>query len=726
MIAKHIAMNSVSKSDFADLVAYMTDEQNKQERVGFVSVTNCQSERVDAAVLEVINTQGKNKRSASDKTFHLLVSFPAGEQPDEAILKAIEEKLCDGLGFEEHQRISVVHHDTDNLHIHIAINKIHPTRYTSLDPYYSHKVLGQLCENLEHDYGLTPVNHKANKVRSENRAFDMEHHAGVESLLGWIKRECLESLQAASSWADLHQVMKEYGLQLTERGNGLVIVDSDGLMVKASSVARDLSKKKLEEKLGSFSPLLTLSTGAENPKRHYGARPLKSRLDTTLLFARYQKEQQHRVTHRAQEWRIVREQKDQHLAQVKQAAQLKRSATKLMGGSRIEKKLLYAMISRGMKKQIVEVNADYRQQRETIFKKYPAQQWADWLRSQAVKGDQEALEALRSREVSKGLTGNTLFGGGLEQPHNAVGRADLDSVTKTGHIIYRAGTSAVRDDGHQLSVSKGADRDTLQAALRMAMAKYGSQITVNGSAAFKEKIVNASVLANLPIVFTDAALERQRQHILHTRNKDNNHDESRNQRGRGPATGRSTSRVGSAIVGRSGNGLFSSFTDKPNIGRLGHQPPPESRNRLRNLSDVAVVSFAGGSEVLLPSHVPHHLDNPAAQPNNTLRRPLSWARLDSTSVSAATRYIEERNTQRIKILDIARHRLYTELDVGPVVYAGIRHIEGVSLALFKQQNEMLVMPINDSAARQLNRLALGDTVTLSQKGSIKTSKGRGR
>jgi hypothetical protein len=438
------------------------------------------------------------------------------------------------------------------------------------------------------------------------------------------------------------------------------------------------------------------------------------------------------VTHRAQEWRVVRAHKDKQIEQVKQAAQLKRSATKLMGGSGSEKKLLYAMISSGLRKQIVQVNAAYRQQRETIFKKYPAQQWADWLRSQAVKGDQEALEALRSRDVSKGLTGHTLFGSGLEQPHNAVGRSDLDSVTKTGHIIYRAGTSAVRDDGHQLSVSNGADRDTLQAALRMAMAKYGPQITVNGSAAFKERIVNASVLANLPIVFTDAALERKRQHLLPTRNEDNNHDESRNQRGRGPTTGRCTSRVGSAIVGRSAgggserNGRFSGFTDKPNIGRVGHQPPPESRNRLRNLSDVAVVSFARGSEVLLPSHVPNHLDNQATQPDNTLRRPLSWARLDSTSVSAETRYIEERNTQRIKILELARHRLYTELDVGPVVYAGIRHIEGVSLALFKQQNEILVIPINDSTARQLNRLALGDSVTLSKNGSIKTSKGRGR
>ena len=137
MIAKHVAMKSVKKSDFAELVKYMTDEQEKNERIGFVSVTNCQSDRPDAAVLEIINTQGKNTRAESDKTFHLVVSFRAGERPDDAVLKEIEAKLCDGLGYGEHQRVSVVHHDTDNLHIHLAINKIHPTRYTILDPYYS-------------------------------------------------------------------------------------------------------------------------------------------------------------------------------------------------------------------------------------------------------------------------------------------------------------------------------------------------------------------------------------------------------------------------------------------------------------------------------------------------------------------------------------------------------------------------------------------------------------
>ena len=91
MIAKHVPMKSVRKSDFAGLVKYLIDEQQKRERVTGVSVTNCHADRPDAAILEVLNTQAQNRRAESDKTYHLIVSFRAGEQPDAATLQAIEK-----------------------------------------------------------------------------------------------------------------------------------------------------------------------------------------------------------------------------------------------------------------------------------------------------------------------------------------------------------------------------------------------------------------------------------------------------------------------------------------------------------------------------------------------------------------------------------------------------------------------------------------------------------
>ncbi|WP_157416889.1 TraI/MobA(P) family conjugative relaxase, partial [Aeromonas caviae] len=252
MIAKHVPMRSLGKSNFADLANYLTDEQSKEHRLGAVKVTNCESANLKAAIEEILATQHINTRAKSDKTYHLIVSFRAGEEISDDVLKAIEERICAGLGFGEHQRVSAVHTDTDNLHIHIAINKIHPEKGTIHEPYYPHRTLSELCELCERDYGLERDNHMPNQRGAAGRAQDMERHAGVESLVGWIKRECLTEIRAATTWGQLHKVLADNGLTLREKGNGLVFESSDGTAVKGSTLSRDLSKPALEAKFGAF------------------------------------------------------------------------------------------------------------------------------------------------------------------------------------------------------------------------------------------------------------------------------------------------------------------------------------------------------------------------------------------------------------------------------------------------------------------------------------------
>ncbi len=71
----------------------------------------------------------------------------------------------------------------------------------------------------------------------------MERHSGRESLLGWI-RECAGCLKSAANWQELHQAMRQNGLELRQEGNGFVITGPDGLAVKASSVDRSLSAQR--------------------------------------------------------------------------------------------------------------------------------------------------------------------------------------------------------------------------------------------------------------------------------------------------------------------------------------------------------------------------------------------------------------------------------------------------------------------------------------------------
>jgi hypothetical protein len=780
-------MKSVGKSDFAGLVKYITDAQSKNERVGYVSATNCQTDKHQVAITEVLNTQAQNTRATSDKTYHLIVSFRAGEQPDDATLKAIEARICEGLGFGEHQRVSAVHHDTDNLHIHIAINKIHPTRYTIHDPYNDHKTLGQLCEKLEREFGLEVDNHQAQKTGSENRAGDMERHAGVQSLLGWIKRECADQIKGAQSWAELHVVMHSNGLVLQERGNGLVITDGAGIGVKASSVARELSKARLEQRFGAFeakptraalvaaaqaqrtkSPpvakvgskppprsqnrlhnLSQLESMQINSGRRYEQQPMRSRINPVELYAKYKNEQQTGNASRAVEWAKAIDRKNRLVEDAKRSGRLKRAAIKLITGAGPGKKIMYAATSKTMKDEIQKINKQYLKERQEIYDKYQRLAWADWLRAKATDGDQEALGALRARESAQGLKGNTVAGKADRKPTKSY--AEQDSVTKKGTIIYRFGTTAVRDDGDKLNVSRGANQDGLQDALRIAMERYGERITVNGTDAFKEQIAQAAIAAKLPITFDDAALERRRQELsqpITTKEKTHEHerartdtaraaraDRGRTDSGRNGGVGLPTTRVNTARAGRTGATQFGAVRrtpvpgggvpSKPDVGGIGRKPPPQGQNTLRGLSELDVVQLTSGGQVLLPSHVPGHMEHQGAKPDNGLRRDIFGAGKVTVEQAAADRYIAEREAMRLKVFDIPKHSRYNHGNDGAAVFTGIRQIEGQALALLKRGEEVMVLPVDDATARRLKRAAVGESVIVTPKGFIKT-KGRSR
>lgn len=562
MIAKQVPMRSLGKSDYDGLVNYITDVQNKDHRLGKVQITNCDAVSVQDAITEVLATQHINTRAKGDKTYHLIVSFRVGEQPSADILHAIEERICAGLGYGEHQRVSAVHNDTDNLHIHIAINKIHPTRHTMHEPYYSHRALAELCTALESDYALEPDNHESRRRGAESRAADMERHAGVESLVGWIKRECLDEIKCAQSWQELHHVMHDNGLELHERANGLVIEAGDGTMVKASTLARDLSKPKLEARLGPFeaSPERQTQTKA---KRQYQKDPIRLRVNMVDLYAQYKDAQQHLTATRTGALAEAKRRKDRAIANAKQVAAIKRAAIKHLTSGRLTKRLLYSQASAALQTGLEAIHKRYVQERTAIHQAHSRRTWADWLKQQAQAGNDQALAALRAREAAQGLTGNTLQAVGQVKPgHVPV----IDNITKKGTIIYRAGSSAVRDDGERLAVSSQVDRAGVAAALRLAMERYGERITVCGSTAFKAAVIRAAVDAQLPITFTDPALESRRQ-----------------------AEARKT------LAKR-----------RPGVSPVGQKPPPDRRNGLLTLGQLDQVRLEG--EAQRPAQAPTQTD----------------------------------------------------------------------------------------------------------------------
>ncbi|NOU20321.1 MAG: relaxase/mobilization nuclease domain-containing protein, partial [Methyloglobulus sp.] len=549
---------------------------------------------------------------------------------------------------------------------------------------------------------------------------DMEHHAGIESLLGWIKRECFDQIQAAQSWKALHRAMQVNGLKLQERGNGLVITALDGTTVKASSVDRDFSKTKLEVRFGAFVPS-TEQGNSDCPTKQYEPKPLRSRVDTAGLYARYKHEMSAMNPLRAVELSRAIQRKNRLIEEAKQRGRLKRSTLKLIKGQRTTKRILYAQTSLTLRDEISKINKSYLNGRQAIYHQYKRLAWADWLKQQATVGDQEALAALRARLVTIGLKGDTM-GGEVRQATEGF-QAEQDSITKKGTVFYRVGKTIIRDDGERLKVGRGITQANLQAVMMMAMERYGQHIKVNGSADFKEQVVQAAASANLPITFDDADLACRHQAILQS-NTTQEHSHERKptsgNRGRNDRGGNGDTRP---ALTRTLPKRFPSFK-KPDLGRIGSRPPPESQNRLRGLSELGVVHLAQRGEVLLSGDVPGHMEQQGTQPVNRLRRGAVGAGAITAGQAAANKYIAEREAKRLLLYDIPKNTRY-HTPGGVTVFGGIRQVDGQFLALLKDSDQMMVLPIDEATSRRLKRIAVGDCVTVSPNGTIKT-KGRSR
>ncbi len=513
MIAKIVPIKSLRKSNFSVLVKYLTDPQGKNERIGLVSITNCYTDELTPAMLEIQNTQEMNRRTKSDKTCHLVLSFPEGERLSNDQLSEIEERFCEALGFHEHQRISVVHGDTDNLHIHIAINKIHPRKLTIHNPYYDYKKVATLCEQIEQEYGLTQVNHETQRDQSSRIIQDIEAKAGIESLLGWIRRECLDDIKRADTWQGLHQLLQSHGLAIKERGNGLVFVSSHGVAVKASYVDRSLSKPNLVKRLGTFEAATHTVQTMSAQSKQYQPRPLQNNIDTSRLFERYQQQQTNAASWRKEQWLTLREQRDRLIERAKKDTNRKRSILKQVQAGQLVKKALYATVSGQFKVTLDEIKREYRAAYAQLKTSQRRMAWLDWLIVEAKNGNAEALSALRARSKKDSrMAGNHISGYPYQNNHSR--NDSVEAVTKDGTVCYKIGNTAIRDDGKRLFVSPHVLNDSLADVLQVAIDKYGNHLSVNGSDDFKKSIVQAAVQNSLPVTFDDKALEHYRQQLL--------------------------------------------------------------------------------------------------------------------------------------------------------------------------------------------------------------------
>jgi hypothetical protein len=484
---------------------------SRGEKVGGVRVTHCHTDDPAAATALIECTQSANTRSHTDKTYHLVFSFPPGEEPALEVLHAIEDQLCAAIGYADHQRISAVHIDCDHLHVHVAINKVHPKGFQNIEPYFDKKKLMETCERLEIEYGLQQTNHGLHgekpkaKIREKQAA--AEAHSGVETLTGYVAREVSPALHKAKNWQALHATLAEHGLEIKKRGAGLVIGHT-ALWVRASQCDRSFSLKALTDRLGPFEE------NRHNPEiahKPYEPKPRQSHPSSAVLFEQYQ--------HLQLKHKLAR---NHGLAQLKYEGALLEANLQRW---RIAQRLLVKVAVKGPKRRAMlkmaslqtaaTRNANRRAidaRRHTLMAETLMPSWAHWLTLQAENGNTEAVAVLRSRKERVTPRGDLLTAAKNENAENIILKGLKLEADKDGSLSYNTADGGLVIDRKTHVQSFRTTAGSSFMALELASKRFkGQALIVEGQADFQKDVARLAGLHKLDVRFADPALEQTRQ-----------------------------------------------------------------------------------------------------------------------------------------------------------------------------------------------------------------------
>lgn len=664
MVAAQGGIEPESWARTADYILATGSKTSQGERVASFRVTNCGTDDPAHATTIIEATQKANTRSKADKTYHLVFSFPPGENPPLDVLHAIEDELCAAIGYADHQRISAVHIDTDHLHVHVAINKVHPTGLQNIEPYFDKQRLMEACERLEIQYGLQRTNHGIGEQQNERpdrirlgpgqqpherdsrfrrrvggRAADMEAHSAVESLTGYVAREVAPAMRKATSWQEVHTALAEHGLEIKLRGAGLVIGDPGlQLWTKASECGRDLAFKPMTDRLGPFEPS---ADQKQRPRKAYQPRPTQPHPSSSALFAEYQRQRQASIAARKKGLEQIKRDAAAYRAQLQSWRATQRMMLKV-GGKGVTRRVMAVTI----RQQAEAAKAQYRkaldEKRQRLFADTTMPTWADWLGQRAQQGDLDALAILRSREErEQRMRGDLLTAERADRARNVVMASLRPQARKDGALAYRTADGGMVIDRKTHVQAQKATAGAALVALTLAARRFeGQALIVEGSEQFRQEVAQLAGLHGVNVRFADPAMEQARQAVAATK---------------------------------------AEAPTKPAETPTPATPMPDK--------------------------------NPAAgEPGDTSKAPEK----QGTAVAA---WIEKRNATRDRVSSIDYTRLWLPSDAGPAIYQGRRRMEdGSEVLLLKRGNEMLVKPSGPRVVAKASKWKVGRAVVLDARG----------
>lgn len=452
MLAKVPPKRNDGKSSFKSLQKYMEErdviDPNTGEVIGWekdsVSVqTNCLDR--DTAWREMLAVADMNGR-VKDPVYHVTLNWQEGENPTDEQAFEAARKAMKAVGMEDHQYVAAVHRDTDNAHVHLMVNRVHPDTYKAVYPDRDYFKLDKCMREIEleqgwrHSPGPYAVHERdgkkvvdwskespevwrkeqrEKKVKQPTKAKDMERHTGNESLhtyaQGQPKQDAKEELsKPGATWQDLHQSLAKHGLELrptNDKQNAFRVhskADPE-TCIKASSMAEELGGGKLVKRLGPWQeprPEIQQKKAQReysdqrpkaDPKRDPNAREEKRderAAERRELRERYKAFTEEWKTAKAPARAAMYEDQKQRRQALTEKHKSQRETIRTSGLSTEQKKALYSVAAFDTAAKRAELNETIKGEREAFRQERP-QSFREWTADRAQEGDRAAMRQVR-------------------------------------------------------------------------------------------------------------------------------------------------------------------------------------------------------------------------------------------------------------------------------------------------------------------------------------------
>ena len=228
------------------------------EKVEHRGVFNLLSVDHDGQVQEMIDLAEVACRSRQPVQ-HWILSWREGEQPTSRQADEAVGMLLTELGLWEHQAVYALHRDTHNCHVHVAVNRVHPTTEkvvtvnNGFDLEVAHRAIARIerRQGWEREarglYAVDPDG-RAERLRPRDqgerrpsgRAQDLEERTGQRSAQRIAIDDAAPIIRQVRSWRELHAALAAQGMRYEKKGSGALLWIGEQ-PVKAGTVGRDCS-----------------------------------------------------------------------------------------------------------------------------------------------------------------------------------------------------------------------------------------------------------------------------------------------------------------------------------------------------------------------------------------------------------------------------------------------------------------------------------------------------